>query len=103
MTFFILIFLGLFNVIFGANPDGSCTNPKFRWFKTLESFYNYAPNSNTNPAIRVNVTSPNARCLDGSPYAFYFRPGFGNGLNKFQIYLQGCIYIGYIGCVFLMN
>eukprot|EP01084_Bolivina_argentea_P232255 391484_1 len=76
-----------------ANPDGSCTNPKFRWFKELNAFYNYSNlvgNNNTIPARRINVSlNTTARCLDGSQYFFYFRQGFGDGINKYQIYLQG--------------
>ena len=78
-----------------ANPDGSCDGPKFRWFLDLDTFYNYTAtftyNNNTIPAIRVNIsmTNTNARCLDGSQYFFYFRKGFGDGLNKYQIYLEG--------------
>ena len=76
-----------------ANPDGSCTNPKFRWFLELNAFYNYSNlmgNNDTIPAIRVNISmDTNARCLDGSQYFFYFRKGFGDGLDKYQIYLQG--------------
>eukprot|EP01084_Bolivina_argentea_P232253 391481_1 len=72
-----------------ANPDGSCTNPKFRWFETLDTFYNFAENS-TIPAIQVNISlDTESRCLDGSHHMFYFRKGFGDGINKYQIYLMG--------------
>jgi hypothetical protein len=32
---------------------------------------------------------PNAKCLDGSPAAFWFLPGHGSGANKFKIHHQG--------------
>lgn len=88
----------IIHVAISANPDGSCTNPKFRWFKDLDAFYNYAESvnatngngNNTKPAIRINISMDTAaRCLDGSQYFFYFRSGFGDGLKKYQIYLQG--------------
>eukprot|EP01083_Nonionella_stella_P009668 27722_1 len=83
----------LLNLSLSANPDGSCTNPKFRWFKDLNAFHNYTASINSNatiPAERVNISlTTNARCLDGSQYFFYFRQGFGDGIHKYQIYLQG--------------
>ena len=73
-----------------SNPDGSCTNPKFRWFDSLSAFYNYTNNNFTIPAVRINISlNTNARCLDGSQYMFYYRNGFDDGINKYQIYLQG--------------
>ena len=35
------------------------------------------------------VASTGAMCLDGSPGAYYFRPGFGNGTQKWYIHHQG--------------
>ena len=35
----------------------------------------------------VNATG--ARCLDGSPGAYYFQPGTGDGANKWYIHHQG--------------
>ena len=35
------------------------------------------------------LNEPNAVCLDGSPGAFYFRPGSGSGANKWYIHHQG--------------
>jgi hypothetical protein len=32
---------------------------------------------------------PKACCLDGSPAAYYHRPGFGSGINKWYIFHQG--------------
>jgi hypothetical protein len=44
-------------------------------------------------AIRVllkdAVANKGARCLDGSPAAFYFRKGVGSGANKWYIHHQG--------------
>ncbi|CAI7921588.1 unnamed protein product, partial [Closterium sp. NIES-53] len=35
------------------------------------------------------TTANNATCLDGSPPAYYYRPGYGLGTNKWLIYLMG--------------
>ncbi|CAI5479084.1 unnamed protein product [Closterium sp. Yama58-4] len=35
------------------------------------------------------TTANNATCLDGSPPAYYYRPGYGVGSNKWLIYLMG--------------
>eukprot|EP01084_Bolivina_argentea_P255850 430488_1 len=89
----IIVLIDILDVQTAPNPDGSCTNPRFRWFPTLTAFYNYSNhmgNNNTIPAIRVNVSmDTHARCVDGSQYMFYFRNGFGDGIAKYQIYLQG--------------
>jgi len=34
-------------------------------------------------------TSNGARCLDGSPPAYYYRPGIGEGASKWLLHLQG--------------
>merc|ERR1719203_979688 len=42
---------------------------------------------------RVNLTdamnSNGAMCLDGSVPVMYYRPGFGDGINKFHVFFQG--------------
>eukprot|EP01084_Bolivina_argentea_P009109 17049_1 len=41
-------------------------------------------------AVRYNVsTKNNALCLDGTNGVFYFRPGFGEGITKYQLFLEG--------------
>jgi hypothetical protein len=35
------------------------------------------------------ATYPDARCNDGTPFTYYFRPGFGADRNKWVIHLQG--------------
>ena len=32
---------------------------------------------------------PYAKCLDGTPAGFYWKPGLNAGKNKFLIYLEG--------------
>ena len=48
-------------------------------------------NNSTSQLVRMKdyVTATGARCLDGSPGAFYFRKGVGSGANKFYIHHQG--------------
>jgi len=38
---------------------------------------------------KVDPTPKNAVCLDGTPGAFYFRPGVGADASKFMIHLEG--------------
>ena len=49
------------------------------------------------PGYLVKLTEANknkyAACLDGSPQAFYYRPGYGDGATKFNIYLQGIFHL----------
>eukprot|EP01084_Bolivina_argentea_P179253 309757_1 len=75
-----------------ANADEIVT------FKTLEEYNLFLESNNmqsdTNePGYLVKCIEANknkfAACLDGSPQAFYYRPGYGNGVNKFVLYLQG--------------
>eukprot|EP01084_Bolivina_argentea_P222322 376316_1 len=77
----------------GYNFD-SC--PKPQEFNTINDFYAYQKTHNTTEEelmYRVWLTdahqSIGAKCLDGSVPAFYFRPGWDNGTNKFQIFLEG--------------
>jgi hypothetical protein len=35
------------------------------------------------------VKYPEAKCLDGSPGAFWYHPGYGSGIDKFKIHFQG--------------
>lgn len=40
--------------------------------------------------ILPNSTSvPNAVCLDGSPPLYYVSPGFGDGVDKWEIHMEG--------------
>lgn len=43
--------------------------------------------------IELNV-STGARCLDGTPYKFYFSRGQGEGINKWIFYFQGASFCG---------
>ena len=46
--------------------------------------------SNTAVLTLSNVTTyPTARCLDGSPFAYYIRPGVSDGANKWMVMLEG--------------
>ena len=52
------------------------------------------PESDINePGYLVKCVEANtnkwAACLDGTPQAFYYRPGYADGVNKFVIHLQG--------------
>jgi len=38
------------------------------------------------------IMDPEAKCLDGSPPVYYIRRGYGDGLNKWNIFFEG-IYI----------
>jgi hypothetical protein len=38
---------------------------------------------------KVDPAPKNAVCLDGTPGAFYFRPGIGADAAKFMIHLEG--------------
>lgn len=48
-----------------------------------------------------NITG--ARCLDGTPYKFYFTRGKGSGLNKFMFFFRGAGYCGADGDTFLSS
>ena len=39
--------------------------------------------------LEAAVAAPGARCLDGSPGAYYIRKGVGSGANKWYIHHQG--------------
>ena len=60
-----------------------------------ESFYKLSasarlPDGITPHALTITmVTGDDAVCLDGSPAAFYFRPGSGSGAKRWHIHHQG--------------
>ena len=48
-------------------------------------------------AVRlVDAAKPpqNARCLDGSPPLYYHSPGFDDGVNKWEIHMEGGAWCG---------
>lgn len=74
--------------------DESC--PRSIEFNNLGDFYKYRHDHNLkeNEALyRVWLTKAynenGAKCLDGSMPAFYYRPGYGSGINKFQLFFEG--------------
>jgi hypothetical protein len=48
-----------------------------------------APGAGALVKLTAAVTSHGARCLDGSPAAYYFTPGTGSGADKWVVYLNG--------------
>jgi hypothetical protein len=42
-----------------------------------------------NPNATLHQLSGDARCIDGSPAAYYFRPGSGSGSTKWIVFHQG--------------
>ncbi|CAI5963743.1 unnamed protein product [Closterium sp. NIES-64] len=53
--------------------------------------------SNSNTLILLRNNRLGAKCLDGSPPGYYFRPGTGSGRRKWQVYLPGggwCAWFG---------
>ena len=42
-----------------------------------------------NLTIIDTVASPKAKCIDGSPPAYYFRPGTGDGAKKAILFMEG--------------
>ena len=54
--------------------------------KEYESVYGEVETAGT----RVYVPTHNgAMCLDGSPGVFYWRPGSGDGVTKYHVFLEG--------------
>eukprot|EP01084_Bolivina_argentea_P088257 159364_1 len=65
-------------------------------FATMEEYKLFLHSNNINynePGYLIKLIEANknkySACLDGSAQAFYYRPGFEDGINKFNIYLQG--------------
>ena len=64
----------------------------FEIFFLIVVCYDYNVGSKTNVWTRFNLDLeqyPLALCLDGSPGAFWFFPGYGTGSDKYAIYFQG--------------
>ena len=38
---------------------------------------------------RIDLHSDDAFCLDGTKPAYYFRPGHGNGVDKYHVHFEG--------------
>eukprot|EP00483_Globobulimina_turgida_P012582 UN12605 len=74
------------------NPDGSHTCPEFKEYASVEEYYRVYGEIET-LGTRVNLTDAmnqnGAVCLDGTVPVFYWRPGFGDGVNKFHVFFQG--------------
>jgi len=47
------------------------------------------PSSPLHPWTLVRVLDPSALCLDGSPAAFYIRPGAYSNAGKWIVHLEG--------------
>ena len=67
-------------------------------FKSIEEYNLFMSSNNLNtdinePAYLVKCIEANknleSACLDGTPQSFYFRPGYGDGIDKFIIYIKG--------------
>ncbi|KAL1541895.1 [Wnt protein] O-palmitoleoyl-L-serine hydrolase [Salvia divinorum] len=66
-----------------------------KWFKILfymlvfiESHVN-GQNADLNATFITDAIAKGAVCLDGTPGAYYFAKGFGDGINSWMIYLPG--------------
>eukprot|EP01084_Bolivina_argentea_P061931 113211_1 len=71
---------------------------KYIQYHSINDIYKFnkmanIPVDNQSAAVRINLTAKanemGAMCLDGSVPTIYFRPGYGDGKNKFQISWQG--------------
>eukprot|EP01084_Bolivina_argentea_P281690 482005_1 len=87
------LFLGAYSYQFDEyNPDGSHTCPEFKEYASPEEYYNVYGETAT-MGTRVNLTDAmnqnGAVCLDGTVPVFYWRPGTGDGVNKFHVFFQG--------------
>ena len=66
-------------------------------FDSLQEYHLFLDSNNMSeidePGYLVKCVEANtnkwAACLDGTPQAFYYRPGYAAGANKFVIYLHG--------------
>ena len=54
------------------------------WMDGSEAFYREAAaaRATATPMYKTALSAPNAVCLDGTPGAYYFRPGTGDGVSK---------------------
>eukprot|EP01084_Bolivina_argentea_P294840 507443_1 len=80
--------------------QSSCTPIPLQTYKTLEDYnLNVKDETAAEQILMTNEAQKNgAYCLDGSIPDFYYRAGFGDGVNKFHVYLQGggwCISLDY--------
>lgn len=49
----------------------------------------YSGHTDMSPTVLSTSESHGVHCLDGSPPAFYFRPGKGRGKRSFMVYFKG--------------
>ena len=70
------------------NPDGSCTGVVVKIYET-EYEYDRKVREDTPKATLHHIPKYNHRgkCVDGSPAAFYFRPG--RATSKYHIHFEG--------------
>ena len=71
----------------------SCSEEKpFTSYDTLDQYFEHEPQGEI-PGVQILMTDEaenyGALCLDGSVPDFYYRPGTGDGVTKFHIYLEG--------------
>ena len=67
--------------------------PRFIGYYSLSDYAHNIDGITATSGERVYLTDAlnknQAACLDGSPGAFYYRKGSGDGLDKFHVYLEG--------------
>ncbi|CAH9080603.1 unnamed protein product [Cuscuta europaea] len=66
--------------------------PKYQWaclFICLFSVVRKIDGVNVTLTVLDSATSKGAVCLDGSPPGFYYDKGYGEGVNKWVIFLEG--------------
>jgi len=67
-------------------------NQHFKEFESVQAYKDHYGETDS-MGVRVNMThamnQDSAVCIDGSVPVFYYRPGRGDGVNKFHIFFQG--------------
>ena len=86
------------NLTYGTlrfNETQSDAAVSFKTMKEYKLFLESNDLGDIEPGYLVKLIEANknkyAACLDGSPQAFYYRPGYDDGVDKFNIYLQGLV------------
>ena len=64
--------------------------------KAAHNAWSEYPGSNWTAHRLFDAAKPptNARCLDGSPPLYYHSPGFGDGVDKWEIHMEGGAWCG---------
>jgi hypothetical protein len=91
---FIFLFIGTFAIVLtfqncspqNTNPTTTSTGNASQLNSDIRQSSNGDPQP-TAQMVKFNLSG--AKCNDGSPAAYYFRPGTGKGANRWVIWLQG--------------